>query len=353
MVPNYLKQYDKEFQSDPHAAAQHWFRDAGYGLFIHYGLYSLLQNHEWVQLRARIPVGEYAALADSFTADRFDAEWIADFAVECGMKYINITTRHHDSFCLFHTNQTSFHTKNSPCRRDLVAELAAACDKRGLGLCLYYSHGRDWRHPHAPNNDKWGGHARPEYEPDNSPYARGAAHDLSIYVAFMKAQIEELLTNYGPIAAIWLDGIATPLHPKDKNGAVIEDFDPRTHGDVFECQELYDRIHELQPQCLISYKQGYLGTEDFFAPEHKAYNRFGQGADQVPGEVCTTTTSRSWGYTAGAEWISEDAAYEAYTTTREAGYNLLLNIGPRPDGSFPQEGVNVLLGLAKRIKGDK
>lgn len=348
-VPAHLSDYADLYSSDPLGAAKQWFRDARLGLFIHYGLYSLLANHEWVQLRQRIPVAEYAQLAHYFRADAFAAERIADFAVECGMRYINITTRHHDSFCLFETAETTFHAGNTPCGRDLVAELADACRTRGLGLCLYYSHGRDWKHPHAPNNDRWGGSARPDYKHGESAYATGEAHDLSIYVEFMRRQIVELLTNYGPIAAIWLDGIATPLHPKDASGDEIADFDPRTDGDAFDCQDLYDLIHELQPHCLVSYKQGYLGTEDFYAPEHAATNRFGQTSAEVPGEVCTTTTERAWGYTAGARWISADDAYAKYASAREAGYNLLINIGPEPDGSFPQEGEQLLRRLASRI----
>lgn len=96
----------------------------------------------------------YAKLKDRFTAEKFDADFITDLALAAEMRYVNITTRHHDSFCLFATKQTDFHSVNSPAQRDLVGELAVACRKKGLGLCLYYSHGRDWKHPHAPNNDE-------------------------------------------------------------------------------------------------------------------------------------------------------------------------------------------------------
>jgi alpha-L-fucosidase len=99
---------------------------------------------------------------------------------------------------------------------------------------------------------------------------------VNYYLDFMARQIEELLTQYGPIAAIWLDGIGVPLHPRDAEGREREDYDPRNEPDPFRCQELYDFIHSLQPQVLVSYKQGYLGTEDFFAPEMRAYNRFNQ-----------------------------------------------------------------------------
>ena len=209
-VPSYLKGYEKLYARDPRAAAIQWFRDAKFGMFLHYGLYSLLGRHEWVQLRELIPVAKYAKLKNQFTAAKFDANAIADLAVAAKMRYINITTRHHDSFCLFRTKQTDFNSVNSPAKRDLVGELAAACRKKGLGLFFYYSHGRDWKHPHAPNNDEWGGQARPKYDPPEPTYASGKDHDLQKYLDFMTAQITELLTNYGPIAGIWLDGIAVP-----------------------------------------------------------------------------------------------------------------------------------------------
>jgi len=184
-VPSYLSEDVDQYGTDPRAAATQWFIDAKYGLFVHYGLYSLLGRHEWVQLRERIPVREYEKLKDRFTAARFDAEALADFAVDCGMRYVVFTTRHHESFCLFDTKATDFNSVNSPARRDLVAEMADACANRELGLCLYYSHGRDWCHPHAPNNDRWGNSARPPYDPPEPAYAYGDEHDLQVYLDFL------------------------------------------------------------------------------------------------------------------------------------------------------------------------
>ena len=331
-VPSYLQSYRDRYDTDPRAAAVQWFREAKYGLFLHYGLYSLLGRHEWVQFREKIPVAELAKLAEQFTADKFDADHIADLAAAAEMKYVNITTRHHDSFCLFRTDQTPFNSVNAPCGRDLVGELAVACEKRGLGLCLYYSHGRDWRHPHAPNNDEWGGSARPAYDPPEPSYAYGDDHDLQIYLDFMTAQITELLTNYGPLAAIWLDGIAVP-----------------NSGDhaKFRCQELYDHIHSLQPQVLVSCKQGLLGTEDFYAPEHKAVPTGGK-----PGEICTTMTPKSWGYLAEAEGKHKTAeeVWETIRGARQSGCNLLLNTGPLPDGSIDAYDDRVLREVGDRLR---
>ena len=331
-VPSYLADYADLYATDPREDARRWFREAKYGLFMHYGLYSLLGRHEWVQFREKIPVAEYATLADDFTAGGFNAEAICDLAVDAGMKYVNITTRHHDSFCLFASEQTDFNSARAPsCGRDLVAELAAACAAAGLGLCLYYSHGRDWKHPHAPNND-WGGNARPKYDPPEPSYAYGDEHDLQVYLDFMTAQITELLTNYGPIAAIWLDGIAVPL--------------AGDHG-AFRCQELYDHIHSLQPQALLSYKQGLLHTEDFYAPEHKAVDTQGRTC-----EICTTMCPGSWGYMEKkrGQHQSADDVWETLREARATGANLLLNTGPLPDGSLDPEDTPVLREVGKRLR---
>ena len=344
-VPSYLKGYEKAYLADPRAAARQWFRDAKFGLFIHYGLYSLEGRHEWLQYREKIPVADYARLKERFTAAKFDADAIADLAVAAGMSYVNITTRHHDSFCLFGSAQTDFHARNSPARRDLIRELADACRKKGLGLCLYYSHGRDWRHPHAPNNDRWGGSARPEYDPPEPSYATGKNHDLNRYLDFMTAQMTELLTGYGPIAAIWLDGIATPLSDKTATPCPKPPRQP-DNAPEFRCRELYEHIHRLQPQVLISYKQGLLGSEDFFAPEHKAVAVTGN----KPMEICSTLQEGSWGYHHDKRNLTTEEAWAKLVAARAANANLLLNTGPLPDGSIPPQHARVLREIGERIR---
>jgi len=330
-----------------------WLYDARFGLFLHYGLYSLLGRHEWVQLLEKIPVAEYARLADDFTAERFDARGIAQLAVDAGMQYVNLTTRHHESFCLWDTATTNFNSARAPrCGRDLVAELADACAEAGLGLCLYLSHGRDWRHPHAPNNDRWGGHARPEYDTPEPAYAAGSDHDLRQYLDFLEQQVRELLTHYGPVAAIWLDGIGVPLAPKGQDAQEIEGFDPRAHGDAFHCQRLYDLVHKLQPACLVSYKQGYLGTEDFYAPEHSAKNRLNEPfGPHRPGEVCTTMTPGSWGFHHELQHkhLSAEQVWAKLEESAAADCNLLLNTGPRPDGSISDAEAAVLREVGRRL----
>src|SRR5215207_4610116 len=139
--------------SPERAATLERFKHARYGLFLHYGVYSLLGRGEWVQFRENIPVAEYERLIDRFTAERFDANAICDLALDAGMKYLNFTTRHHDSFCLWDTATTAFSSVRAPSQRDLVRELADACRARDIMLFLYYSHGRDWKHPCFPPND--------------------------------------------------------------------------------------------------------------------------------------------------------------------------------------------------------
>jgi alpha-L-fucosidase len=353
-IPNYLQEYQEGYRRNPREANAAWFKDAKYGLFLHYGLYSLVENsehvhiQEWAQLNERIPVAEYAKLKDRFTADQFDADAIVRMAMECGMKYVNITTRHHDSFCLWPTQYTDFHSVNSPAKRDLLAELAQACEKYGLGLFLYYSHGRDWKHPHAPNNDTWGGSARPDYDPPEPSYKYGEDHDLNQYVQFMKDQITELLTLYPTVAGIWLDGIAVPLS-----------------GDVaaFQCQALYDHIRSIHPHALISYKQGLLGTEDFFAPEHHipkgatdeaSKRKLGKIHDQPEKkiEICTTLIHEppSWGYLPNAKHKNEEQVWAKLEEAVAMNANLLLNTGPMPDGAIDPVDEATLRVVGARIK---
>jgi alpha-L-fucosidase len=344
-VPAYLHGYEDRYAEDPRGAALEWFQDANYGLFLHYGLYSLLGEHEWVQEKKQIPPSEYAILQDYFTAENFDAEAIVELAQDAGMKYINLTTKHHEGFCLFDSDQTTFTSVEAPAGRDLVGELANACQDAGMGLFLYYSHGIDWRHPHAPNNEEWGHPARPEYDEKPGIYA-DAGHDLERYLEYVEAQIVELLEHYGPIAGIWLD-----LHSV-----------PSRHPERLDLPDLYSTIREKQPQTLISYKYGITGTEDFLAPEHETEDEYDK-----PTEVCTTMipgseyadelelgSPVSWGYHAAAEGKhkNETEVWEALREANGNGHNLLLNTGPMPEGSIEPEDAAVFRAIGERIRED-
>ena len=333
-IPPYLTDYKDVYAVDPRKATIEWFTNARYGLFIHYGLYSLLGRHEWVQLREKIPVAEYAKLKDRFTANKFDADFITDLALDAGMKYINITTRHHDSFCLWDTKYTDFKSTNSPAKRDLLEELSEQCNKKRLALFFYYSHGRDWRHPHAPNNDKWKGRARPDYPTPEQFYKYGTEHDLNIYVEFMWNQIKELLNMFPKVAGIWLDGIGTT-----RSGDYAS----------FKCQELYDMIRAQLPHVLVSYKQGLIGTEDFLAPERKYKS---DGKPEKPLEICDHLQNKGWGYMKSEDGNHKNKETVIKMLKKANSYpaNLLLNTGPLPSGEIHPEDVKVLREVGKEIR---
>ncbi len=348
-VPSYLSGYEELYKTDPHEASLEWFRNAGFALFMHYGLYSAPGKGEWVQFFDKIHVAEYEKLKDTFTAEGFDADFITDLALEAQMKYVTIVSMHHDGFCLFDTKQTDFNSVNSPAKRDLVAELAEQCHKKGLGLGLYYSHGRHWRHRHAMNNETYGSKdfgvtARPLYSSPDPYYATGEDHDISKYVTYCKAQVRELLTNYGPVAYVWFDGWGTPMAgPWEKE---------------LHVPELYAMIRELQPHCLISYKWGLTGTEDFFAPEIHWLGDKARTAKAVaegkPFEICTKM-SQGWSYIRNPKKEPKNVQQVLDDLAVAAKYkgNLLMNVAPLPDGSIAKHDTEVLKEVGQRLRQRK
>ncbi|CAN0596134.1 unnamed protein product, partial [Laminaria digitata] len=173
----------------------------------HYGLYSLLEKGEWVQLRDTIPVAAYAKLKDRFTAEKFDANVITNTAIDSGMKYITITAKHHDGFALFDTKASDFNSLNSPAKRDLINELYEACEAKGLGLFLYYSYAADWKHPYFYPREAGWEYARPAYKEPQPEYKFKTDEGFKIYIDFVHVQLKELLMQYPNIAGIWFDPI--------------------------------------------------------------------------------------------------------------------------------------------------
>ena len=334
-VPSYLKGYEDLFARDPRQASLAWFRDAKYGLFLHYGVYSILSHGEWVQLRETIPVAEYAKLKDRFTADKFDADFITDLALESGMKYVNITSAHHDSFCLFKTNTTDWSSMNSPARRDLIGELAEACARKGLGFFTYYSYGLDWKHPYFYSLEasqvgevKWNS-ARPAYKDPQPEYKFEKDEDFRKYIDFKHEQLRELLTQYKDLAGIWLDPIMGYY----------------SRPDLFPIEETYSLIRSLSPKALICFKQGANGDEDYVAPEREP--RAHQNGGEVgriawernqgkPIEICDTMQPRVWGVDVRNEGDHKkpEQVLEMLEHARKVDANLLLNTGPLADGSI-------------------
>ena len=341
-IPSYLANYEHLFLENPCQAAIRWFYDAKFGLFIHYGLYSLLGRGEWVQMGATIPIQEYSLLKDNFTAENFDADFITDLALEAEMKYVNLVTKHCDSFCLWDTQYTQFNSMNSPAKRDLVGEIAESCRAKGLGLFLFYEHGFDWRHPHGPHPKDWNHRAvRPRYDPPDPHFASEQDYDFQKYLDYVSGQITELLTNYGPVAGIWLDGIAVPLS-----------------GDTskFRIPELYKMIRSIQNQTLISYKYGVTGNEDFLAPEKIQVHHLPDNIDK-PIEVCWTLQEEvpsgsynRWGYVEGAVHMKPETVIEHLEWAARMNANLLLNTGPLPKGEIHSEDIKTLKEVGRYIR---
>jgi alpha-L-fucosidase len=317
------------------AANLDWFRGTKFGLFIHYGLYSLEGRHEWLMFREKIRPRDYAKLADRFTASKFDAGAICDLAKAAEMRYVTLVAKHCDSFCLWDTRLTDFNSVKSPARRDFVKEMAEACRKRDLGFFIFYEHGFDWRHPDGPAPWDWKSKSvRPAYDPPDDWYTPREKYNFQRYLDYASGGITELLTKYGPVNGIWLDGAGIPAS-----------------GDrsKFKVSELYALIRKLQPQTLISYKWGIEGTEDYLAPERPQLDRVTDRRGR-PMEVCWTTQKGSWGWKADAPHYTADEIWEELRRARSLDANFLLNVGPLGDGSIHPEQEKLLHETGKRIR---
>lgn len=353
-TPSYLKDYGALYRTDPHAAALKWFQDAKFGLFMHYGLYSQLGRGEWVMLHENVPFAQYQSLKETFNPARFDANDITNCAIDAGMKYVNLTAKHHEGFCLFHTSQTTYNSTDAPlCKRDLVGELAEACHKKGLGLFLYYSIAADWHHPYFCDPSAGWDFFRPAYAQKPAQYKWREDADTKIYIEYVRRELHELLTQYGPIAGIWFDPVMGYY----------------ARPDLFPLDEIYTQIRTLQPSCLISFKQGGIGKEDFAAPERNAgqakihdsvavdrRKTAGQVAQHAwemnhlkPFEICDTLQAGQWGYNK-----SEDGKHRGtkevlvmLAAARSRNANLLLNTGLMPNGSIPAEDRQTLKEVGK------
>lgn len=304
-----------------------WWREARFGMFIHWGLYAVPAGRwkgervsglgEWIMHRARIPANEYELLADQFNPQGFDAaEWVS-LAKRAGQKYLVITAKHHDGFCLFKSSVTDYNIVDStPFGRDPMIELAQECEKQGLKFGFYYSQTQDWHHPGGHGND-W----------DHEVSRKGFAGYIEDYV---KPQVRELLTNYGPIGVIWFD---TPM--------II--------GHL-QSQSLLDLVHEHQPDCLVCGRVGnalgdYSSTGD---------NRIPDIVVQADWET-PATINDTWGYRSDDEnWKSVGRLIRRLVDIASKGGNYLLNVGPTAEGIIPQVSVERLeaLGAWLHINGE-
>jgi|GEM_PF-32166 len=314
-------------------AAREKFNDYRFGIFIHWGIYSMLGDGEWVMQNRNINYKEYKNFASGFYPSKYDAaEWAKVFK-DAGAKYVTITSRHHDGFSMFDSDVTDYNIVDAtPFKRDVIGELAEALSDEGLALHFYYSH-LDWgREDYWPLGHVGRGTGRRE----------GKLGDWENYLDFVNAQLSELLTKYGPIGAIWFDGVW------DKNDGNRDD-QPR----IWHLYEQYELIHGLQSSCLVANNHHFdpLPQEDVqvFEKDVPGHNKsgFSQTSEisKLSLETCETMCN-AWGYHVH-ETIAKsiDTLVKLLVSTAGKGANLLLNVGPRPDGTLPSDCVEKLRAI--------
>ena len=318
--------------STNHDQRMQWWREARFGLFIHWGLYAIPAGEwqgkkkyaEWIRHKAKIPLEEYNQFLDEFNPVRFDADAWAQMAKNAGMKYVVITSKHHDGFCLWPSEHTDFDVQSTPFGRDIMGELKAACDKHGLVFCMYHSI-MDWHHPdYLPRRD---------WEKQRS--TEGADYDL--YVAYMKRQLQELVEHYQP-GVLWFDGewekTWTHEHGKD-----LDDYVRGLKSDII----INNRVDKGRRGMQGLTKDGdYRG--DFGTPEQEIPDTGIPGMDW---ESCMTM-NRHWGYNRhDKNFKSTQDLVRKLIDIASKGGNFLLNVGPTATGEFPAESVQRLAEMGK------
>lgn len=304
-------------------AKMKWFREAKFGLFIHWGLYAIPAGEwngkaipgigEWIMNRAKIPVSEYEQLAGKFNPVKFDAEAWVQMAQDAGMKYIVITSKHHDGFAMYHSAVSKYNIFDAtPFHRDPLKELALACARHGIKFGFYYSQAQDWHERNGAGNTWDFG---PDDQKDFDQYLRGKA----------EPQVKELLTGYGPVCLIWFD---TPRMMNGDRG-----------------QRFIDIVHTLQPATLID---GRLGAEGDYRSmgDNRIPDSVVQGDWEVP-----ATLNHTWGFKKDdTDWKSpEDLTFKLVDIVSKGG-NYLLNVGPTSEGVIPQASQDNLRAVGRWLK---
>ena len=315
-------QSQQQYQPAPeNLEARRWFQDAKFGLFVHWGVYSVLADGEWVMNNKKIPISEYEKLPSQFNPSEFDpAEWVA-LVKAAGMKYITITSKHHDGFAMFDSKISDWDiVDRTPYKKDVLKMLADECQKQGIKLFFYYSQ-LDWRHPDYFPRGRTGLTA-----------GRAESGEWFKYIDYMDGQLKELLTNYGPIGGVWFDGMWD-----------------RPKAD-WRFEQTYKLIHSLQPAALVGsnhHLKPFPG-EDFqmFEKDLPGHNTAGFNAEsqvgELPLETCETING-AWGYNANDKRF-KSARDLVHYLVKAAGYNanFLLNVGPMPNGKIQPEFVDRL-----------
>jgi alpha-L-fucosidase len=309
-----------------------WWREARFGMFIHWGLYSVLAGEwmgrtdhaEWIRNTAHIPLEVYDRLVARFNPTLFDPDAWVGMAKDAGMKYVTITSKHHDGFCLFDNRLTSFCIRSTPYRRDIMSLMADACRRAGLHQCWYHSI-MDWHHPdYLPRRD-WEAATRPV---GGARYGR--------FVQYLHGCVEQLLRNYGEIGVMWFDGQWEQTWTHEMGRA------------------LYAECLRLEPSVIVNNRcEGWSQTPitdplgDFRTPEQEVPQTGWPGVDW---ESCITMNDH-WGYNAHDHSFKSVAQLIGLLVeTASKGGNLLLNVGPKADGTFPAESVERLAGIGRWMK---
>lgn len=309
--------------------ARQEFADRGFGIFIHWGIYSMFAQGEWYLNREGITAEEYAKAASAFYPANFDASKWVKAIKQSGAKYITFTTRHHDGFSMFGTKQSDYNIVDAtPFKRDVLKELADECHKQDIKLHLYYSH-IDWTRPDYPSG-RTGLHTGRDI----------TKRDWKHYYKFMNNQLTELLSNYGEIGAIWFDG--------------WWDHDADSIPFDWELPEQYKLIHDLQPSCLIGNNHHQIPNpgEDIQIferdlPGENNAGLSGQEISHLPLETCETMNGM-WGYKIiDQDYKTVPQIIHLLIKAAGMGANLLLNIGPQPNGELPATALDRLEGIGK------
>ena len=283
-----------------------WWTDARFGMFIHWGLYALLARGEWVMYCERIPKAEYARLADRFRPSKFKAERWVSLAEEAGMRYMVLTTRHHDGFSLWDSKASDFTSAKTAAKRDFVAEYVDACREVGMRVGFYYSL-LDWRY-----KAYWDG-------PTKDPEA------WKVFVEYVHSQVRELMSQYGKIDILWYDG----GWPHD--------------GNAWRSNELNAMVRNLQPDIIMNNRSGIHG--DYETPEQHIQ------ASQRPWETCMTLDDLWWGYHPGDPNLKSPTQLVRNLVRCVAGNgNFLLNVGPKADGTIHPAQASRLRAVGRWMK---
>jgi len=312
-----------------------WWTDSRFGMFIHWGLYALPARHEWVKNKERMTNEQYQKYFEEFNPDLFNPKEWARMAKEAGMKYVVLTAKHHEGFCLFDSKYTDYKAPNTPFGKDIIREYVDALRAEGLKVGFYYSL-IDWHHPDYTIDQ-----VHPLRQESDSAYARlNKNRDMAKYRVYLKNQVRELLTNYGEISVIWFDFSFPGKHGKDHNDWASED--------------LLKMVRTLQPGIIIDDRLDLKdkdGGWDFESPEQYKVDKWPErNGKKIAWETCQTF-SGSWGYYRDENtWKSPAQLLELLIESVSKGGNLLLNVGPTGRGVFDFRAQDRLKAMGEWMK---